>query len=207
MLKHPVRLLVLLLPFLLLGGVCGVAQSTSAVTVKRMEGVDAPSGIVWVQLAIEGSFVAKDAAPATPPPTLTAQCTQTKAGKQKFELLGDFGGITDRAYYPPWRPANSDDLFPPRLDKVTVTMDFLGYTHVKPAKRQWSVLMTPYGELQYNAPGSGSANLEEIMYYLRYLLALPTLRLSAPGRQTVDFMMTPLLDAIRKEPMCKAGGL
>lgn len=183
----------------------GVAQVAAAPGVTRAEGVDGPSGISWVHLAIEGKLVANGAAPELPP-MLTAQCTQTKDGKQKFELLADWGGVKDKAYYPPWQP-HKGDPFPPRLDKVTVTMEFLGYTHVKPVKRQWVELLEPVGELKYNTPGMGSGNMEEVMFYLRYLLALPTLRLSASGLSTVEFMTTPLLDAVRKEPMCKAAGL
>ena len=34
------------------------------------------------------------------------------------------------------------------------------------------------GQYRYNPTGGGSANLEEITYYFRYLLALPRLRLT-----------------------------
>jgi hypothetical protein len=184
----------------------GYAQQPST-TVVRTEGVDAPSGISWVQLAIPGALLSKGTTPPYSPPILTAQCTKTKAGKLKFELLADFGGVEDRAFYPPWRPKDSHDLFPPRLDKITITMEFFGYTHVKPVKREWVALLAPYGELQYNTPSAGSFNMEEIAFYLRYLLALPMLRLTAPGNRSSEFMTTPLLDAIRKEPTCKAAGL
>jgi len=48
--------------------------------------------------------------------------------------------------------------------------------------------------------------MEEIAYYLRFLLALPTLRLTL-GNRSAEFMTTPLLEAIRSEPLCSAAGL
>jgi hypothetical protein len=205
--RKSVRLNVTLFAFILLTAVLK-ANAQQPTAIVRTGGIDDGSGISWVHLALEGTLVSKDAAPAiAPPPTLTAQCTQTKSGKQKFEMLVDFGGVQDRAFYPPWRPANDRDLYPPRLEKIIVTMEFLGYTHVKPVKRQWIALQKPDGELQYNTPSGSSSNMEEIAYYLRFLMSLPTLRLTAPGRPATDFLTTPLLDAIRKEPLCKASGL
>jgi hypothetical protein len=136
-------------------------------------------------------------------PSLIAQCTRRPSGKLAFELLANFGGVSDVAYYPPWTPANSSDLFPPLLEKATITMDFLGYTHVKPVKRQWEALLQPVGEYRYNAPSAGSSNLEDSTYYLRFLLALPTLRLTL-NQKVAEFNTTALLDQIRKEPLCKA---
>ncbi len=113
-----------------------------------------------------------------PPPTLIAQCTLRPNGRSYFELFANFGGATDLAYYPPWTPASKNDLFPPITQKVIITMDFLGYKPVKPARRQWETPTQTPGQYRYNPPGSGSSNMEEIAYYLRYLLALPTLRLT-----------------------------
>jgi hypothetical protein len=87
-----------------------------------------------------------------------------------------------------------------------MTMEFLGYTHVKPVRRQWEIPIQTPGQYRYNPPGGGSANLEEITYYLRYLVALPTLRLTLDNR-SADFLTTPLLDEIRKEPLCRAAAL
>jgi hypothetical protein len=136
-------------------------------------------------------------------PMLIAQCTRSSSGKLFFELLTNFGGVKDLAYYPPWRPANDHDLFPPQLPKPMITMEFLGYTHVKPVKRQWETLTRPMGQYRYNPPSGGSSNMEDSTYYLRYLLALPTLRLTLADK-AAEFRTTPLLDQIRKEPLCKA---
>ena len=62
------------------------------------------------------------------------------------------------------------------------------------------------GQLRYNTPATGSANLEDITFYLRFLLALPTLRLTL-DHQAADFLATPLLDQLRKEPLCRAARL
>ena len=86
-----------------------------------------------------------------------------------------------------------------------MTMEFLGYTRVKPVRRQWEIPVQTPGQYRYNPPGSGSANLENITYYLRYLIALSTLRLTL-GNLSVEFMSTPLLAEIRKEQLCSAAG-
>ena len=87
-----------------------------------------------------------------------------------------------------------------------ITMDFLGYTHVKPLRRQWEVPDRQPDQYRFDPPGSNSSNLEEIAYDLRYLLALPTLRLTLDNR-SAEFFTTPLLDEIRKEPLCQAAAL
>lgn len=176
--------------------------------VDRLAGQESASHIQYVRLILSGSLrtsVADTPAPS-PAPTLIAQCTLRPNGKSYFELFANFGGATDLAFYPPWTPASKQDLFPPRTEKVTLTMDFLGYTHVKPVRRQWEIPVQTPGQYRYNPPGSGSANLEEISYYLRYLVALPTLRLTLENR-SVDFLTTPLLNEIRKEPLCRAANL
>lgn len=177
----------------------------------RLSGVESTSGITYVRL-----FLLQDA-PHDPssnsPPafdisraTLTAQCTQDTKGKLHFELFVNFGNITDTAFYPPWRPTSPTDLFPPPNEKVTVTMEFLGFAHFKPVKRQFEKVPTPYGQLRYNNPHVGSSNLEEFSYYLQILKSLPTLRVSA-GPQAATFLTTPLLTQLHNEPLCRASGL
>jgi hypothetical protein len=177
--------------------------------VIRISGLEPTSNIHYVRLILTGSLhtpsLADSAAPS-PGPTLIAQCTLKPNGKSSFELFANFGGATDLVYYPPWTPASKQDLFPPSTDKVNMTMDFLGYMHVKPVRRQWEIPVQTPGQYRYNPPGGGSANLEEIAYYLRYLIALPTLRLTLDNR-SADFLTTPLLDEIRKEPLCRAAAL
>jgi len=184
-------------------------KTTLPTGIDRLAGQDAASHIQYVRLILSGSLRSPSAAdgPApSPAPMLIAQCTLRPNGKSYFELFANFGGATDLAFYPPWVPASKQDLFPPRTEKVTFTMDFLGYTHVKPVRRQWEIPVQTPGQYRYNPPGGGSANLEEITYYLRYLLALPTFRLTLDNR-SADFLTTPLLNEIRKEPLCRAAGL
>jgi hypothetical protein len=149
---------------------------------------------------------ATDVPAPTPPPTLIAQCTLRPNGKSYFELFANFGGAADLSFYPPWTQTSQQDLFPPRTEKVALTTDFIGYTHVKPIRRQLEIPVQTPGQYRYNPPGSGSSNLEEITYYLRYLLALPTLRLTL-NNTSVDFQTAPLLNEIRKEPLCHAAAL
>jgi hypothetical protein len=59
---------------------------------------------------------------------------------------------------------------------------------------------------RYNPPGSGSPNLEEVSYFLRYLLALPTLRLTLNNLSS-EFVTTQLLSGIQSEPLCQAASL
>jgi hypothetical protein len=186
------------------------AEKTTLPTgIDRLAGQETTSHIQYVRLVLGGSLRTPspaDRPPPSPPPTLIAQCTLRPNGKSYFELFANFGGVTDLAFYPPWVPTSRDELFPPVTDKVILTMDFLGYTHVKPVRRQWEIPVQTSGQYRYNPPGGGSANLEEITYYLRYLLALPTLRLTLNNR-SADFLTTPLLNEVRKEPLCRAAGL
>jgi hypothetical protein len=184
-----------------------VEKTTLPQGVDRLAGQDASSHIQYVRLVFSGSLRAPASDPTpTPAPTLIAQCTLRPNGRSYFELFANFGGATDLAFYPPWVPASKEDLFAPRTDKAVFTMEFLGYTHVKPVRRQWEIPVQTPGQYRYNPPGGGSANLEEITFYLRYLLALPTLRLTLDTR-SADFLTTPLLNEIRKEPLCRAAAL
>jgi hypothetical protein len=183
-------------------------QTAPSLGLHRLSGTDPSSRIEYVRLLLDGvvsSPSSSSAAMSSPPiaPTLVAQCTRKPSGKLAFEFLANFGGVSDLAYYPPWTPTNSDDRFPPRLEKPAITMEFLGYTHVKPVKRQWEALLQPMGQYRYNSPSAGSSNMEDSTFYLRFLIALPTLRLTL-ANQTAEFNTTALLDQIRKEPLCKA---
>jgi hypothetical protein len=181
--------------------------------IGRIEGKDAGSGIAYTRLFLAGTSGVVGSVTPTPTaaidltqPTLSVQCTQTPNGKFHFEMFVNFGGVTDAAFYPPWRPANAQDLFPPRTEKVNVTMEFLGYTKVKPMTRQFEKVVAPLGQLRYNSPGSGSRNMEEAAFYFQYLRALPTLHVSGDAH-TATFATAPLLAQIHNEPLCRASGL
>jgi hypothetical protein len=121
-------------------------------------------------------------------------------------MFASFGGPAELDFYPPWKPAGVNDNFPPRTEKATITMDFLGYTHVKPFRRQWEIPAEAHSLYHYNPPGLGSSNLEDASYFLRYLMSLPTLRLTLDNRAS-EFLTTPLLADIRNEPLCHGAGI
>jgi hypothetical protein len=186
---------------------------TIAPNLARTEGIDPSSGIAYTRLFVSSqpSPSPPPATAATPPftldlsqPTLTAQCTRRPNGKLVFELFVNFGGVTDTAFYHPWTPADGGE-FAPQTPKLTLTMEFLGYTHVKPAKRQWERVDQPHGQLRYTPPGR-DANLEDISYYFQYLRALPTLRITGDGH-TASFLTTALQAQLHKEPLCTASSL
>ena len=185
---------------------------TFAPNMARLDGTEPTSGITYTRLFISAQPDTSDATnPSTQSldlthPILTAECTRRPNGKFFFDLFVNFGGITDTAYYPPWKPANSDDLFPPTTVKTFLTLEFLGYTKYKPAKRQFEYVTNPQGQLRYSSPGLSSKNLEESTYFFQILKALPTLRISGEGH-TASFFMTPLLTQLHSEPLCKTPGL
>jgi hypothetical protein len=196
---------------LVLGVPAHAQMQTLSPGLRKLSGTEPTSKIEYTRIFLDGSLVPPNSPPsaaplaATSPPVLIAECTQPPSGKPRFELHAHFGDVQDTAYYPPWHPTPGD-LYPPDTVKVTVTMDFFGYTKVKPAKRQWEYLTPPAGELRYHPPSSRSHNLEEITFYLQYLKALPTLRLILEDK-AAQFNINPLFDAIRKDPLCRAAGI
>ena len=187
--------------------VMGCAMSAGAQT-----GTDAGSGIAWTLISMDGKVVGDEAVPGTKQrvPRLTAQCTKDTKGKLRFELLTDVGDVPEVRFVPPFRPTPGQS-FPPNLPKPAVTMEFLGYMKVKPVKRQWTAIDGLAGEWKYAAPGMGSANMEEVMFYMQYLKALPTLQLTLPDRSgnnvVVEFATTPWQAKVKAEPMCWASAL
>jgi hypothetical protein len=192
-----------------------LAQSqlpTFAPNMARLDGTEPSSGIIYTRLFISALPDSPDASQPTSQtldltrPILTAECTKRPNGKFFFDLFVNFGGITDTAYYPPWKPANADDLFPPTTVKTFLTLDFLGYTKYKPARRQFEYVINPSGQLRYSSPGLYSKNLEDVTWFFQVLKALPTLKITGEGH-TASFSMIPLLTQLHSEPLCKAPGL
>jgi hypothetical protein len=194
--------------FLLCVALAADAQISSiAPGLSRIVGTDPASGIAYTRLLLEGKLLSPStsAEPPSTAPTLTAQCTQHPNGRLFFELFANYGGVEDTAFHHPWQPGDGG-LYAPSTVKVRITMEFMGYIRVKPVTRQWEKLDTPAGQFRYNPPSAGSSNMEDSTFYLQYLKALPTLRLTYSGK-TVEFLTTPLFDQIRKEPLCKASHL
>lgn len=182
---------------------CSQQLKTIAPNLARTEGVDAASGIAYTRLYVSSQPSSDPTTLDLTQPTLTAQCTKRPNGKLSFELFVNFGGVTDTAFYRPWTPADGG-IFPPATKRVTLSMEFLGYTKVKPRKREWEYVLQPSGQLRYTPPGDGS-NLEEISYFFQYLRALPTLRLTGDGHDA-SFLTTALQAQLRKEPLCTVSG-
>ncbi len=97
-----------LLTALPIAGLAIIQTVAPANGVRRIEGTDAGSGIAYVLISTDGKLVGASAV-SSPAPRLTAVCTRTPAGKLKFELMADFGGVAEIAYYPPWKPLSSAD--------------------------------------------------------------------------------------------------
>lgn len=184
----------------------GGGQEAQSGAAEDFRGVDAASGITYALLSVEGKVIAPGTVRAAGVPRLTAQCMQMPGGKLKFELMVHFGDVAEVGFDRPWK-ASEGDTYPPRLVAVPMTMEFLGYKKEKPVKRRWEELLTPSGEIRYAAPGMGSSNMEEVSYYLQYLRALPTLRLSAPGRGMVEFETGKWMGRVKAEKVCGGSGL
>ena len=179
----------------------------------QRNGIDAETGIAYSRIMLQGSLVRPgspaNAAPLpfqSTPPMLIAQCTRQQNGNLAFELLADYGGIQDTSFHAPWHSTGGTDIFPPTTQKVMITFEFFGYTRVKPISRQWESIAAVPGQWRYNNPSHRSHNLEESAFYLQYLRALPTLRLTQDGK-AAQFNVGPWMEAVRKEPLCKASGL
>jgi len=179
--------------------------------VQRLAGTESSSHIQYTRLILKGTLHAAAKGAPDPPapdpaPVLIAQCSLRPNGKYLFEIFTTFGGPAELNFYPPWKPTGPNDLFAPTTRKAAITMDFLGYTHVKPFRRQWEIPAEAPSLYHYNSPGAGSSNMEEVSYFLRYLMSLPTLRLTLDNRAS-EFLTTPLLADIRNEPLCHAAGI
>jgi hypothetical protein len=186
-------------------------QKSANGAITRLSGTDSSSSIQYVRLILNGSLhvasgAVAEARPDATPPILIAQCSLRPGGKYFFEMFTTFGGPADLRFYPPWTSKDSHDLFAPATRKVVMTMEFLGYVHIKPFRRQWEIPVESPSLYRYNSPSSRSSNLEEPSWFLRYLASLPTLRLTLDDR-AAEFETASLLAAIRNEPLCAASAL
>ena len=180
-------------------------QSTDAPpALQRVEGTLPETGVRYVRLLLSLPATAE----ISPPPRFTVECVEDR-GKLDLIWFVSFGGIEDAGFHPPFR-ASQTDLFPPQYPSVNLKMTFEGYIKSKPFTRSWSVL--PSGELRYRNPGVGSPNMDSTRYFLTFLNSLPGLRIgyakpgkgssSPPVASEVFFPTQPLLDALKRTPLC-----
>jgi len=80
-------------------------------------------------------------------------------------------------------------------------MEFLGYTHVKPVRRQWEIPVQTPGQYRYNSPGGGSAISRDHLLSA-ILAALPTFGLHLIAALQNSYDAAARRD--RKEPLCRA---
>jgi hypothetical protein len=218
--SRPMRSYVCGLTLVLLAGIGVEALGQVPASPARVSGVDEFTGASYTLLILEGKTLppvanAPTVDPAAAVPVLVAQCSQPKdpSAKVVFEVFMTFGGVGDEArhFQGSWRPTAPNHLSKPPLVRTNLTVEFLGYVKEKPQKLEWERMRGLdgefLGEFRFLPPGFHSANLGDFNYYIRYLLALPTMRVSWPGQPVVEFGTAPWLDTIRKEPLCKASGL
>jgi hypothetical protein len=172
-----------------------------AANLLRLEGTDTKSGIHYVRIFLS---LPPAAGQTTAPPRFTVECSEVK-GKHDMSWFMSFGGIDRYAFEPPFH-ATKDDLFAPIYPNVNLKMSFSGYTRSKPYVRAWAAL--PSGELRYRNPGMDSPNMESARYFLQFLVALPGFSIGhARSRKEppddIVFQTQPLLDELRKTPVCQ----
>ncbi len=169
-------------------------------SVSILEGHHAPSGTRYARLFLIASSVAGS---ATPPPTLTIQCTELNR-KRTVSLFVNFGGVTDQSFPAPFHRTNTE-LFPPQNPTLSLDMRFVGYITSKPFRRDWEQL--PSGNLRYRNPGMDSRNLDGPAFFLGYLRSLPQLRIGDAHRKdpaaSAVFDTAPLLDAMQHTALCQ----
>lgn len=196
------RCLLPLIALSLLPTTGALAQAPSP-HLRHIQGTDPETGTEYTRILLRSQL--SSGSPFTPialtgnAPTLIAQCTRQTSGKLSFDLFTTFGEASDLDFHAPVPTSPAQ----PRPKKVEVTLDFSGYTHINGLKRQWESLPDPSGMLRYSSAGFHSSNLEDTPVLLRYLVALPELRLTVSDR-SANFDTRPLLTDIRSEPLCKA---
>jgi hypothetical protein len=176
------------------------APTSQAAALSRVEGSDADSGTHYVRLSISS------VAPGTQPdaaPRFTLECRDVK-GKHDLLWFLSFGGVPAQPFIPPFKASQSAP-FPPNYQKVKLKMEFEGYMRSKPYTKAWEEL--PSGEFRFCNAGIYCPNMETARFYMSFLNALPTLRISyakssdgnSPERV---FQLRSLVDEANKTPLC-----
>jgi hypothetical protein len=165
----------------------------------RLEGTDPEEGHYIRLLLLEtGSTISPES-----PPRLTFECVDNN-GKRDLRMYVSFGGIKDMSFTPPFHPKPGVPYNPTQTN-VKLSMQLEGNTRMKPYVESFRVM--PNGELRYREWGWHSPNLESIHFWVRMLDSYPGLRIvhDKPGAGDageVVFETRPLLDELKKTPMC-----
>jgi hypothetical protein len=170
----------------------------------KLEGTDPESGHYIRLLLLQTSETQTSNTPSTEaPPRLTFECVE-KDGKRDLRLYVSFGGIKDMSFTPPFHPKDgvAYKLIP---TDVKLKMSFVGYVNWKPYVESWRLMDN--GEYRYRDSGWHSPNLESIPFILKMLNSLPGLRIAnevhvANNPGEVFFQTQPLLDELKKTPLC-----
>ncbi len=176
------------------------ASTPTAPVLSRVEGTDAGSGTHYVRLSVSssGSGTQPDL-----PPRFTLECRDVK-GKHDLIWFLSFGGVPAQPFEPPFKPSQ-DDPFPPSYHMVKLKMNFEGYMRTKPFTKAWEEL--PSGEFRFCNSSIACPNMETARFYMAFLNALPTLRISyakaADGKSPEQvFQLRSLVDEANKAPLC-----
>jgi hypothetical protein len=177
---------------------------TGVPNLLKLEGVDPEAGHYLRLMLFETTDAPATEAPTSQaPPRLTFECVE-KDGKRDVRLYVSFGGIKDMSFTPPFHVTMG---VPYRLipTVVKLKMRFVGYINWKPYVESWQLMDN--GEYRYRDSGWHSPNLESISFVLKMLNSFPGLRIvhethvpNDPGE--VFFQTQPLLDEMKKTPMC-----
>ncbi|MGA7339105.1 MAG: hypothetical protein WBE72_09230 [Terracidiphilus sp.] len=191
-----------LLPALLVPAALAAQSAPGAANLLRLEGTDAGSGIHYLRLSLAAQSSGQTAQDL--PPRFTVECRDDK-GKYDLRWFVSFGSIPVQSFDPPFHPTQTD-LFPPQYPHFKLKMFFEGYMRSKPFTRAWVWL--PSGEFLFCNSGVGCPNMESARDFVPFLNALPGLRIlplnaPAPHPAEVFFQTQPLLDALKKSPICE----
>lgn len=134
-------------------------------------------------------------------PALTVECTQ-KSSRRQIDLYFDFGD-GNREWSPPPQPDPVNHRLPAN-PTARLSMSFHGYRN-KAFKEDWEVL--PSHEYKYREPGLRTSNLEDVWFFLRYMYAVPQVRIGYADRkiseQTAEFQTAKLVAETSHTALCK----
>lgn len=174
--------------------------TSSAPSLSHVEGTDADLRTHYVRLSVSTPVSGTEPEMAS---RFTVECRDVK-GKHDLLWFLSFGGVPVQPFMPPVKPSPGHP-FRPKYRKVKLKMDFEGYMRTKPYTRAWEEL--PSGEFRFCNAGVHCPNMETARFYMAFLNALPTLRISftnsSDGTSPEQvFQLRSLVDEANKTPLC-----